>query len=129
MNATTKLNRETTNQAKTECYDPLTFGGTGGRLLGGGSLLATGESGPVGALAFAAVALMLSEAFSMTERLSMALKLLSSATGITADDLEDGDSEEEETLGEVGEMRTRCREGVLELEPSESEWWSTWKVW
>ena len=90
--------------------------------------MATGESGPVGAaLAFAA--LMLSEAFSMTERLSMALKLLSSAIGITADDLEDGDSGEEEAavVGEVGEMRTRCREGVLELDPSESEWWSTWK--
>ena len=88
--------------------------------------MATGESGPVGAaLAFAA--LMLSEAFSMTERLSMALKLLSSAIGITADDLEDGDSEDE-AVGEVGEMRTRCREGVLELDPSESEWWSTWKV-
>ena len=70
---------------------------------------------------------MLSEAFSMTERLSMALKLLSSAIGITAEDLE-GDSEDEEALGEVGEMRTRCREGVLELDPSESEWWSTWKV-
>ena len=67
--------------------------------------MATGESGPVGA-AFA-LALMLSEAFSMTERLSMALKLLSSAIGITADDLEDGDSEDEVALGEVGEMRTR----------------------
>ena len=97
----------------------ITFGGTGGRRLGGGSRLANGESGPaVDALA----AMIFSCAFSMTERLSMALKQLSSAIGITVAEATDA----EDSAGDVGEMRTLCRDGVLELEPSESEWWSTW---
>ena len=76
--------------------------------------MARGESGPLAAI--------FSLAFSMTERLSIALKL-SSAIGITAADADIAEVDEE--VGEVGEMRTLCREGVLEREPSESEWWST----
>ena len=49
----------------------------------------------------------------------MALKL-SSAIGITAIATAEA-AEVVDSAGEVGEMRTRCREGVLELEPSESE--------
>ena len=51
----------------------------------------------------------------------MALKL-SSAIGITAAEA----AEVDDNVGDVGEISTLCREGVLERDPSESEWWSTW---
>ena len=66
--------------------------------------MARGESGPLAAI--------FSLAFSMTERLSMALKL-SSAIGITAAEA----AEVDDNVGEVGEISTLCREGVLEREP------------
>ena len=43
------------------------------------------------------------------------ISYLSSAIAVEASD----------EVGEVGEIITLCNEGVLEVEPSESEWWST----